>query len=123
MREWLIELEEPRALRDLWGALNDPDPDPDPGLSYFQKALVGQFEGFSVHIYADEHPPPHFRVKYSGETADFTLTDCQQLKGGLQRYSRKIKAWHKRNKRLLIREWNRLRPTDCPVGPVSEDAA
>ena len=120
MTEWLVELEDSAGLGDLWGALNDPDPDPNPELSYLIKALVGQFDGFSVHIYANEHPPPHFRVSYAGETADFTIKNCEQIAGGLQRFYRKIRAWHGRNRKRLICAWNERRPTDCPVGPFVE---
>jgi hypothetical protein len=120
MPHWDFELDDSAALGDLWGTLNDPDPDPDPELSYLIKALVDQFEGFSVHIYADEHPPPHFRVTYAGESADFTIDTCEQIAGGLKRYRRKIRAWHGRNRRRLVQAWNKRRPTDCPVGPIAE---
>jgi hypothetical protein len=123
MPEWIVELEDPAALGDLIGALEDPDPNPDPHLSYLRKALVGQFEGFSVHVFSNEHPPPHFRVRYAGETADFTIDGCQQIAGGLQRYQRRIRAWHGRNKERLVHAWNRRRPTDCPVGPISQGDA
>ncbi len=123
MTEWMVQVEDGRILGDLWGALNDPDPNPDPAASYLSKARVGQFAGFSVHIFSDEHPPPHFRVNYAGETADYTIRDCQQIRGGLRKHYRRIRAWHARNKEQLVIAWNELRPTDCPVGPFSEGAA
>jgi hypothetical protein len=120
---WAFELDDASMLGDLLGALEDPDPDPDPSLYYLRKALVGQFDGFKVHIYSKEHPPPHFRVEYSGETADFRITDCERIAGGLTKHQRRIRAWHKRNKKRLAQVWNARRPTDCPVGAVSESDA
>ena len=122
MAKWTVEVEDSGCLKDLWGALNDPNPDTDPKLSYVIKRLVGKFEGFSVHIYADEHPPPHFRISYGGKTADYTIKDCEQIAGDLRRHYRKVRAWHARNKTVLVESWNERRPTDCPVGPIVGDA-
>jgi hypothetical protein len=74
-----------------------------------------------IEIHAREHGPPHFHVSYKGEQNSFALRDCEPLEGiGLAAYFRSIREWHHRNKPLLIESWNRLRPTDCPVGQYRE---
>lgn len=89
----------------------------DPGLIY---SLVARVSGLSIVIWADEHPPPHFHVRYQGQDASFSIVDCERLPGvsGLERYERCIRDWWHSNKHELIERWNDLRPTDCPVGPI-----
>jgi len=73
-----------------------------------------------VTINADEHPPPHFHVTYSGENASFHLSDGRRLPGikGLERFDKNIRKWWKDNRCKLIAVWNDTRPTDCQVGPM-----
>ncbi len=82
---------------------------------------VGRFSGISVQIHADEHPPPHFHVRHAGGNVPFALTTGIRLKGskGLEGYDRNVAKWWRDNKCELIECWNRLRPSDCPVGPVT----
>jgi Domain of unknown function (DUF4160) len=90
----------------------------DQGRRLLSELKVAGFDGFKVEIFADEHPPPHFRVSHAGETANFSITDCKKLNGGLHRYDRNIRTWHAANRAILIERWNTHRPTDCTVGPV-----
>ena len=80
--------------------------------------LVGNTESPSlkIEVFANEHPPPHFRVKYAGETANYQISDCEQINGDLKRYYRVIRRWHSKNKSKLIEAWNEFRPSGCPVG-------
>lgn len=82
---------------------------------------VAKVSGLKVAIFANEHPPPHFRVSCAGDTANFAIKDCEKLNGGLDRWLHTIQSWHKMNKQLLIETWNRTRPTNCPVGAYRED--
>jgi Domain of unknown function (DUF4160) len=85
-----------------------------------EKQAIARFDGLSVHVYADEHPPPHFHVRWNGEERSFSIDTCSPLhaSGGLARYLKNIKKWHKKNQRLLVEAWNANRPADCPVGPI-----
>ena len=88
------------------------------------KQLVAQVKGLRIEFYADEHPPPHFHVRAPGIEATFDLLSCDLLRGTVPgRERRLIEWWHKRGRSLLIRTWNQTRPTDCPVGPIDEEAA
>jgi hypothetical protein len=71
-------------------------------------------------IRSNEHPPPHFHVKYDGEEASFSILDGMRLPGvvGLERYDSIIRDWCEENRRELCLIWNKSRPTDCGVGPV-----
>ena len=86
------------------------------------KAHVATFDGFKVEIFSNEHPPPHFRVKYQGMTANFRISDCLAINGDkkLLRYRKNVEVWWNDNKKLLIMFWNNKRPTDCPVGEYKE---
>lgn len=92
----------------------------DDGRRLLEEQFVGHIQGLKVEIFSDEHPPPHFRVKYAGETANYAIRDCRQLNGGLKRWYRTVKDWHSENKQALIDTWNRTRPSDCPVGEYRE---
>jgi len=42
------------------------------------------------------------------------------MNGALRNEFRTIRDWHAKNKSKLIDAWNKLRPTDCPVGEYCE---
>jgi hypothetical protein len=88
----------------------------DKGRRFLTEAKVGAFGGFRVDIFADEHPPPHFRVQYAGQTANYRISDGAKINGGLDRFQRNIHQWYLSNRDLLISKWNTMRPSDCPVG-------
>jgi hypothetical protein len=87
------------------------------------RALVDKINGLKIHIYADEHAPPHFHVLSSEIDAAFTIRDCTLLRGSVDKRTRDlIMYWHGSARPKLIDFWNRTRPTDCPVGPLHEKA-
>jgi type I restriction enzyme, R subunit len=117
-REWSIQVSDQRAVRRLQVALSifESDQADKRPINYSPAFSVDRFAGLRVEVFSDEHPPPHFRVSCNGETANYKISDCAQLNGGLVRYYGVIKAWHAENKPKLIETWNERRPTDCPVG-------
>lgn len=92
----------------------------DDGRRLLLELIVKKVDGLTIYIQSDEHPPPHFHVKYQGEDASFSILNGARLSGvvGLERYERNIRAWWSKNKSLLIEKWNISRPTDCTVGPI-----
>lgn len=92
-------------------------------MRMLNEETVARIEGLKVEIFANEHPPPHFRVKYQGSTANFTIEDCTRMNGSGQilRFEKNVKHWWSTNKTKLIETWNRLRPSDCPVGVYKGD--
>lgn len=83
------------------------------------RKLVDRIDNIKIEIYPNEHPPPHFHIKTSNFNVSLTIMDCEILEGSLKSNDfKKIKYFHERNKDKLIKVWNELRPTDCPVGPI-----
>lgn len=79
---------------------------------------VDMFDGLRIVMHFDEHPPPHFAVKFQDEKASFSIAECERLRGnkGLERHEAKIRKWWSKNKNTLKKQWNGSRPADCPVG-------
>jgi hypothetical protein len=89
------------------------------GTLRFIRQQVGAVNGLKIHIFANEHPPPHFHIKTPTIEATFDILDCKLLTGYVAgRDRRLIQYWHTRAKPKLIQTWNELRPSDCPVGPI-----
>ena len=85
------------------------------------RALVGRINGLTIHIYSDEHAPPHFHVKSAEIDATFRISDCSPLRGSVDRKtSELIDYWYLNmgGRSKLIEDWNKTRPTDCPVGEI-----
>jgi hypothetical protein len=128
MPEWILNFDHADLLAELRDELKPPSSGMD---NYFSghsfnpdriELLVARTisPSLKIEIFANEHPPPHFRVKYAGETANYRIRDCEQLNGGLRRHYRVIRDWHSKNKPALIDAWNNFRPSDCPVGHYVE---
>jgi len=116
MGDWIVQITG-NVADELLAALDEASGD----AGHF-RLLVAINNGFKIEIFSNEHPPPHFRVYYQGETNNFRINDCAPLHGNaLQRYYRDIRKWHKRNKGHLIQVWNERRPSDCPVGKYREE--
>jgi len=87
---------------------------------YFNDAVVERFQGLKVHIYANEHPPPHFHVTQSDGSATFALDDGRMIQssGNTRKFEKNIRVYYLNNRTRLIEFWNATRPAGCPVGPV-----
>ena len=125
MPEWVCCLDDKTIvseLREQLEQLNTFDPfSPQFGFNpHDRELMLDRFGGLKIEVFANEHPPPHFRVICAGETANYRISDCGQLNGGLRKYHRVIRAWHSKNKSKLIEVWNNFRPSDCPVGQYIE---
>lgn len=87
-----------------------------------KKVAVDRINGVKIEIFSNEHPPPHFRVKYQGSTANYAIEDCSLVNGSGEviRFEKNIFKWWKKNKQKLIDTWDERRPSDCPVGVYRE---
>tara|TARA_R110001606_G_scaffold117232_4_gene246634 strand:+ start:5453 stop:5722 length:270 start_codon:yes stop_codon:yes gene_type:complete len=45
---------------------------------------VARTQGLKIEIFANEHPPPHFRVIYQGSSANFQISNCGLMNGSGQ---------------------------------------
>jgi hypothetical protein len=69
--------------------------------------------------------PPHFHVLSRDKNIDatFSIEECTFLKGSVDRKTHGlIVHWHQAARPKLIEFWNNTRPTECPVGPIHEEA-
>jgi hypothetical protein len=109
---WQEEAEKPPSV--------SPDPAAQPLLVENSYLRICRVKGLAIVVWADEHPPPHFHVKYQGMDASFSIVDGTRLPGGrgLEKYERTIRSWWEHNQTKLIEVWNTTRPSDCPVGPI-----
>lgn len=99
----------------------------EPSDEFFAQLQVvagspNELGGLKVEIFANEHPPPHFRVKMQSSTANYRIADCKRMDGSgeVLRYEKTIRKWWERHKIALIDTWNDRRPSDCPVGRYVE---
>ena len=91
------------------------------GSLYSIRQLVGRAGGLKIHVYAEEHPPPHFHVKSPDVDAVFTIDDCSLIRGNIDsREQRLVRWWYDRTRSQLVAAWNTTRPTDCRVGLIPD---
>lgn len=124
MKEWTVEVPEDLSEKLARSFQQGPvqEIQDGKGLRLLTEETVAHLNGVKVEVFSNEHPPPHFRVKFQSSTANFSIADCSLLNGGgeVLRYKKNIILWWKENKEDLIDAWNRLRPDDCPVGEYRE---
>ena len=91
------------------------------GSGYERRYLLGQINGIKIEIFPNEHTPPHFHISTPDFKASFTVDKCDLFKGEVNSAThKKIKEFHSKNRDRIIDEWNRLRPSNCPVGPITK---
>ena len=89
------------------------------GQLYEIRQLVDRVKGLRIEIFPNEHPPPHFHVRYGSVNASFAIADGRLLHGEIGgRDEQLVRWWHKHSRAQLIKVWNATRPSDCPVGPI-----
>jgi len=116
---------EAKSLQDCAAVLSDllsggysvwPD-----GSLYNIRQLVARVKGLQIHIYPNEHAPPHFHVKSPDIDASFTIQDCTFMHGNIDiREQNLVRWWFERSRPQLVATWNATRSSDCPVGPINE---
>ena len=120
MSEWKIEIPDELSHELAECIARGPIVDEN-GSRLLVEEVFDRLNGLKIEVFANEHPPPHFRVCFQGECNNFTISDCSPLNGSaLSRYFRNIKKWHNKNKKQLIEFWNKKRPSGCPVGKYRE---
>ena len=65
---------------------------------------VAVFEGIVVAVYSNEHPPPHFHVRFAEHQAVFDMATLEIVDGFLPVAKRRIVVeWAGSRRRLLLR--------------------
>lgn len=87
-------------------------------LENFHRTLkrIGKIRNIEIHIYPNDHDPPHFHVKCRGQfevkvsIVDNSILDVKF--GTIRRNDKQIiLTWAEENNELLWREWKSMRPT------------
>jgi hypothetical protein len=120
MSEWIVPIKDEQALQILWDSFFQGPIIDDQGRRFLGEAQIARFNGLKIEVFSNEHPPPHFCVSHQGETANYRISDCYQISGGLRNFYRNVREWHGKHKQLLITAWDSRRPTGCPVGIYRE---
>ena len=70
------------------------------------------FLGISIHMYYDEHNPPHFHAIYNGLEGSFSINPLKYSKGELpSRIVGLVIEWADMHKEELLDNWNILKET------------
>jgi len=57
-------------------------------------ASICQFDGISIYLYPNDHPPPHVHAKHGDDEAEVAIANGRLIKGKLPKpIHRKVKAW------------------------------
>lgn len=70
---------------------------------------ISMFYGIVIHLYYQDHMPPHFHARYQGEEACFTF-DGELLEGSFpNKQSKLVAAWAVLNSEDLEANWELAR--------------
>jgi hypothetical protein len=70
--------------------------------------VVSRFFGIAIVLYWEDHLPPHFHAKYSGDEAMVEIRTGQVLRGGLStRALSLVNEWRMLHLEELLDDWER----------------
>jgi hypothetical protein len=71
---------------------------------------ISRFFGIIIAMFYNDHPPPHFHVRYGGSRAVIGIEDLALLDGDLSpRVLGLVIEWAALHRRELLDNWNRAR--------------
>lgn len=72
--------------------------------------IVSRFFGIVIAFYWEDHTPPHFHAKYSGDEAMIDLRSGEVLRGSLPRRAlAMVNEWRQMHANELLDDWERAR--------------
>jgi hypothetical protein len=114
-RELEEQIEKATTLEELAATLEEllsapygvlPD-----GRLYCIKVIVERVGGVSIIIRPNDHPPPHFHVRFQGFEACFEIETGNMMEGHINPIQeQKIRWWIRRSKGKLLDAWKSTRP-------------
>jgi hypothetical protein len=79
---------------------------------------ISRFFGIIIAMFYNDHPPPHFHVRYGSIRATIGIEDLVLLDGELSpRVLGLVVEWAARHRHELLDNWNRAR-TQSPLSRV-----
>jgi hypothetical protein len=80
---------------------------------------ISEFYGIVIEMYFDDHPPPHFHARYSGDEATIVIATGEVLVGSLPgRALRLVREWLDQHRDELTANFERATALE-PVLPVA----
>jgi Domain of unknown function (DUF4160) len=71
---------------------------------------ISRFFGIIIAMFYNDHPPPHFHVRYGGQRAVIGIEDLALLEGELSpRVLGLVVEWAARHRPELLDNWNQAR--------------
>jgi hypothetical protein len=68
--------------------------------------ILSRFYGVIISMYYDEHPPPHFHVRYGSHQAKFAIQSGELIIGKLPRRARSLmEEWRREHVDELVANW------------------
>jgi hypothetical protein len=72
--------------------------------------VVSRFFGIAIVFYWEDHLPPHFHAKYSGDEGTIDIRVGTVLRGGLPRRALSlVEEWRRIHVDELLENWERAR--------------
>ena len=71
---------------------------------------MSRFYGIAIIFYWEEHLPPHFHAKYSGDEGMIDIVTGALIRGSLpRRVLQLVNEWRLARKEELLADWDRAR--------------
>ncbi len=89
------------------------EPSFDMVMSVEFRSLVTRHHGYSVCVHSNDHPPPHFHVRWKGESVAFSIETGERLDGyyGLKNRDKFIEIIWNIEKHEIAKKWDETRPS------------
>ena len=80
--------------------------------------VISRFFGILIALYWNDHAPPHFHAKYSGEEAVIEIKTGKVIEGILSKRALSlIEEWRKLHLKELMEDWSLARERK-PLHPI-----
>jgi Domain of unknown function (DUF4160) len=80
---------------------------------------ICRFFGIIIAVFYEDHPPPHFHVRYGGQQAIIAIETLQLLEGRLSpRVLGLVVEWGMMHRSELLQAWNQARRRE-PIDPIA----
>jgi Domain of unknown function (DUF4160) len=82
---------------------------------------ISRFFGIVIAMFFNDHPPPHFHARYSGQRAIVAIETFAILEGDLSpRVLGLVVEWARAHRDELMENWRRARRMDAliPIPPL-----
>lgn len=72
--------------------------------------VIAVVAGVRIYMYRDDHNPPHFHAKYSGDEEVFDIKG-ERIRGSIgEKKRKKVRKWTKGKKDFLKNKWDEYNP-------------